>query len=127
MNSKDLVYYKHTDGNIKSLGYNFKNLLLEKGLPASYSGGNKNVKKFYENIEDYSLPTTLVLLNKRVEDINKNPTIFDLYDDLYNSTTINDEIQDDGLYDKLLNISGFRKSKTRKNRKQSKKYTRKKN
>ena len=127
MNSKDLVYYKHTDGNIKSLGYNFKNLLLEKGLPASYSGGNKNVKKFYENIEDYSLPTTLVLLNKRVEDINKNPTIFDLYDDLYNSTTINDEIQDDGLYDKLLNISGFRKSKTRKNRKKSKKYTRKKN
>ena len=127
MNSKDLVYYKHADGNIKSLGYNFKNLLLEKGLPASYSGGNKNVKKFYDNIEDYSLPTTLVLLNKRVEDINKNPTVFDLYDDLYNSTTIKDETQDDGLYDKLLNISGFRKSKTRKNRKQSKKYTRKKN
>ena len=46
---------------------------------------------------------------------------------LYNSTTIKDETQDDGLYDKLLNISGFRKSKTRKNRKQSKKYTRKKN
>ena len=126
MNTKDLIYYKNSDGNIKSLGYNFKNLLLERGLPTNYSGGNKNVKKFYDNIEDFCIPTTLVLLNKRVEDIHKNPTIFDLYDDLYKTTTINDEFDDDGLYDKLLNISGYRKSKTRKNRKKSKKYTRKK-
>ena len=126
MNSKDLVYYKHADGNIKSLGYNFKNLLLERGLPTSYTGGNKNVKKFYDNIDDYSLPTTLVLLNKRVENINKNPTIFDLYDDIYTSTTIKDELKDDDIYDTLLKISGFRKTKTRKNRKTSKKHTRKK-
>ena len=127
MNSKDLIYYEQSGGGIKSLGFNFKNILLEKGLPVSYSGKDKNTKDFYTNINNYCIPTALVLLNKRVEDIHSNPTIFDLYDDIANSTTKKGSYEYDDLYTTLLNLSGFRKSKTRKHRKKSNnKNTRKK-
>jgi hypothetical protein len=127
MNSKDLIYYEQSGGGIKSLGFNFKNILLEKGLPVSYSGKDKNTKDFYNNINNYCVPTALVLLNKRVEDIHSNPTIFDLYEDIANSTTKKGSYEYDDLYSTLLNLSGFRKSKTRKHKKNSKnKNTRKK-
>ena len=127
MNSKDLIYYEQSGGGIKSLGFNFKNILLEKGLPVSYSGKDKNTKDFYNNINNYCIPTALVLLNKRVEDIHSNPTIFDLYDDIANSTNKKGSYEYDDLYTTLLNLSGFRKSKTRKHRKKSNnKNTRKK-
>lgn len=127
MNSKDLIYYEQSGGGIKSLGFNFKNILLEKGLPVSYSGKDKNTKDFYNNINNYCIPTALVLLNKRVEDIHNNPTIFDLYDDIANSTNKKGSYEYDDLYTTLLNLSGFRKSKTRKHRKKSNnKNTRKK-
>jgi len=127
MNSKDLIYYEQSGGGIKSLGYNFKNILLEKGLPVSYTGGDKNKKNFYKNLNNYCVPTALVLLNKRVEDIHKNPTIYDLYDNLANSTTTKGSYEYDDLYSTLLDLSGFRKSKTRKRKKKSNKNTRKNN
>ena len=30
MNSKDLIYYEQSGGGIKSLGFNFKNILSDK-------------------------------------------------------------------------------------------------
>ena len=82
MNPNDLIYYKQSGGGIQSLGYNFKNILLQKGLPISYSGDNNSALNFFKNINNYSIPTSLVLLNKRAEEIQKNPTTFDLYDNM---------------------------------------------
>ena len=65
---------------IQKFRYNFKNILLSKKDLQIILVEIKNVKNFYDNIEDFCIPTSLVLLNKRVEDIHKNPTIFDLYD-----------------------------------------------
>ncbi len=69
----------------------------------------------------------MVLLNKRVENIDKDPSIYDLYDSLAKDSKFEKgTFEYDDIYDKLLNISGFRKSKTRKHRKKVKKHTRKK-
>ena len=125
MNPNDLIYYKEADGGIQSLGYNFKNILLQKGLPISYAGDNKNVSNFYKNIDDFSVPTTLVLLNKRTEQLHKNPSVFDLYDNI-DLCKSKDCYEYDDLHSKLINLSGFRKSKTRKHRKKNNKNTRKK-
>tara|TARA_B000000475_G_C15989907_1_gene444643 strand:+ start:1264 stop:1650 length:387 start_codon:yes stop_codon:yes gene_type:complete len=126
MNSNDLIYYKQSGGGIQSLGFNFKNILLSKNIPVTYSGGNKNLKKFYNNMDSYSIPTSLVLLNKRVEDLKNNPTVFDLYDSISLSKNKERYDYDDDLHTQLMKLSGFRKSKTRKNRKKAYKNTRKK-
>ena len=49
MNPNDLIYYKQSGGGIQSLGYNFKNILLQKGLPVSYSGDNNAALNFFKN------------------------------------------------------------------------------
>ncbi len=125
MNPNDLIYYKQSGGGIQSLGYNFKNILLQKGLPVSYSGDNKTALNFFKNINNYSIPTALVLLNKRTEEIQKNPTTFDLYDNI-NLCVKKECYEYDDLHSKLMKLSGFRKSKTRKHRKKNNKNTRKK-
>ena len=125
MNPNDLIYYKQSGGGIQSLGYNFKNLLLLKGLPISYSGDNNSAQNFFKNINNYSIPTALVLLNKRAEEIQKNPTTFDLYDNI-NLCVKKECYEYDDLHSKLIKLSGFRKSKTRKHKKNNNKNTRKK-
>ena len=77
-------------------------------------------------MDSYSIPTSLVLLNKRVEDLKNNPTIFDLYDSISLSKNKERFDYDDDLHAQLMKLSGFRKSKTRKNREKANKNTRKK-
>ena len=111
MEKNDFAIYKK-DGNILSMGFEFKNLLASKGLPAMIGGGKG---KFHKS--DYGIPVGLALLNRQL-DPNNHP--------IHRSReggVINEE-----LYRKLLHLGEQRrssKSKTKKKKKKRKKKTRK--
>ena len=66
MEKSDFAIYKK-DGNILSMGFEFKNLLAAKGLPAMIGGGKG---KFHKS--DYGIPVGLALLNRQL-DPNNHP------------------------------------------------------
>jgi hypothetical protein len=111
MEKSDFAIYKK-DGNILSMGFEFKNLLAAKGLPAMIGGGKG---KFHKS--DYGIPVGLALLNRQL-DPNNHPI---------HRSREGGVIKED-LYRKLLHLGEQRKSsksKTKKNKKKRKKKTRK--
>ena len=106
MEKSDFAIYEK-DGNILSMGFEFKNLLTAKGLPAMIGGGNS---KFHKS--DYGIPVGLALLNRQL-DPNNHP--------IHRSReggVINEE-----LYRKLLHLGEQRRSSKSKTKSKAKSYT----
>tara|TARA_B100000902_G_scaffold363127_1_gene382038 strand:+ start:882 stop:1223 length:342 start_codon:yes stop_codon:yes gene_type:complete len=111
MEKNDFALYKK-DGKILSMGFQFKNLLTDNGLPAMIGGGKG---KFHKS--DFGIPVGLALLNKQLEP------------DKYQFHRVREGgVLKEDLYRKLLHLGEQRKStksKTKKKRGKRKKKTRK--
>jgi len=111
MEKSDFAIYEK-NGDILSMGFQFKNLLTDNGLPAMIGGGKG---KFHKS--DFGIPVGLALLNKQLEP------------DKYQFHRVREGgVLKEDLYRKLLHLGEQRKStksKTKKKRGKRKKKTRK--
>ncbi len=125
MNPNDFTFYKE-NGNIMSMGFNVKNLYAKNGLSVLYGGGNKREDIFFNKIHEYSIPMSLVMLNKQFDkyDVENISETTDLEDDVVKKMYLNENGQN-SIFDNLLQLSGP-KNKTKKRRVKMKRFTRKK-
>ena len=125
MNPNDFTFYKE-NGNIMSMGFNVKNLYAKNGLSVLYGGGNKREDIFFNKIHEYSIPMSLVMLNKQFDkyDVENISETIDLEDDVVKKMHLNEHGQNT-LFDYLLKLSGP-KNKTKKRKIKMKRFTRKK-
>ena len=125
MNPNDFTFYKE-NGNIMSMGFNVKNLYAKNGLSVLYGGGKKREDIFFNKIHEYSVPMSLVMLNKQFDkyDVENISATLDLEDDIIKKMHLNENGQNT-LFDNLLQLSGP-KNKTKKRKLKMKRFTRKK-
>ena len=125
MNPNDFIFYKE-NGNIMSMGFNVKNLYAKNGLSVLYGGGKKREDIFFNKIHEYSVPMSLVMLNKQFDkyDVENISETVDLEDDIIKKMHLNENGQNT-LFDNLLQLSGP-KNKTKKRKLKMKRFTRKK-
>jgi hypothetical protein len=125
MNPNDFTFYKE-GSNIMSMGFNVKNLYAKNGLSVLYGGGKRREDMFFNKIHEYSIPMSLVMLNKQFDkyDVENISETIDLEDDVIKKMHLNEQGQNT-LFDNLLKLSGP-KSKTKKHKIKMKRFTRKK-
>ena len=66
MDINDFIMYKENN-QIKSMGFNVKNMYAKQGLPVFNGGGKTKDNIFFNKIHEYSIPLPLFLLNKHFD------------------------------------------------------------
>lgn len=125
MNPSDFTFYKENN-EIKSMGFNVKNIYAQTGLPILIGGGKKKEDIFFNKIHEYSIPMSLVMLNKQIQeyDTESLSEILDDNEDVVGRMYLNTE-NNNSLFEKLIELSGP-KNKTRKRKIKMNRFTRKK-
>ena len=92
MNPSDFTFYKENN-EIKSMGFNVKNIYAQTGLPILIGGGKKE-DIFFNKIHEYSIPMSLVMLNKQIQeyDTESLSEILDDNEDVVGRMYLNTEI-----------------------------------
>ncbi len=123
MNPEDLTVYKDPQtGGFKSLGFSIKSLFSENDFSLKHKGGNKDTKKFFDNIDNYSVPLSLALLHRKYNKIggSKTENI-----DRFNAKDPEMYLTSKSLNEKLLKLAGGYRPKTRKSRHKKRRKSRK--
>lgn len=125
LSPNDLVLYSNPDGKMYSGGFNINSIFLNKELSpifninasSTQSGGN-NVSELFDNL---AIPRGLLYLNDRIEGGNNQRVTIE------NDESIENDVINDDIYNKLLNLVELKKSKhtKTKNKKHKKKGTKK--
>jgi hypothetical protein len=125
LSPNDLVLYSNQDGKIYSGGFNINSIFLNKELSPIFNintsstqyGGN-NVSELFDNL---AIPRGLLYLNDRIEGGNNHRIPFK------NDESIENDVINDDIYNKLLNLVDLKKNKhtKTKNIKHKKKGTKK--
>ena len=125
LSPNDLVLYSNPDGKMYSGGFNINSIFLNKELSPIFNinasstqyGGN-NVSELFDNL---AIPRGLLYLNDRIEGGNNQRVTIE------NDESIENDVINDDIYNKLLNLVELKKSKhtKTKNKKHKKKGTKK--